>query len=211
MTSYSSKSSSASSPSSSCRRKFMDSTVIGYSQQQRQQRHTKKPRVVSCNFEMRIPTNALQIDMTILVSTNNDNGTPSCCYDDENETPNTPLSPPRCRPSVSYNITICKPPPPPPRSSSLQSKDATTTTTIRWSSKFTIAKDLDENIDPFHEWNGSFTLGEKQDQKIPPKIEDCSFYQLQGTFLGDYDDDDDDDDDPLTQEKKNKKRKTGEC
>ncbi|OEU14266.1 hypothetical protein FRACYDRAFT_240800 [Fragilariopsis cylindrus CCMP1102] len=162
MTSYSSKSSSASSPSSSCRRKFMDSTVIGYSQQQRQQRHTKKPRVVSCNFEMRIPTNALQIDMTILVSTNNDNGTPSCCYHDENEIPNTALSPPRCRPSVSYNITICKPPPPPPpRSSSLQSKDTTTTTTtttIRWSSKFTIAKDLDENIDPFHEWNGSFTL-----------------------------------------------------
>jgi len=49
-----------------------------------------------------------------------------------------------------------------------------TTTTLKWSSKFTIAKDLDETINPFHEWSGSFALGENQ--QIPLAMEVLSFF-----------------------------------
>jgi len=145
-------------------------------------RQSKKPRVVTCNFEMEIPTNALRIDMSILVSTN-DNSSRNCCY----ETP---------RPSVTYKITICT-----PRRQQEAVEDhqdhqkqstttATTTTTFRYSSKFTVAKDIDENIVPFHEWNGSFKLGEKKNSTLP--LEDCSFHQIQGIFTANYDDDDND-------------------
>ena len=72
-------------------------------QQQAQQQSSKKPRVVSvsCNFEMKIPTNALRIDMSIIVSTNdNFNNSSDRVRSDETMLP---------RPSVTYKITICTP------------------------------------------------------------------------------------------------------
>jgi hypothetical protein len=190
MSSYSSSSTSSSSTSSSLGfvRKLTDSTVIGSQRREpsrkrkQQQERQVRPRVVSCNFEMKVPTNALRIDMTILVLTNDS----SSCYNEDSP-----------RPSVSYKITICT-----PRVQERQQQTevhqesatrkrttttTTTTTTINWSSKFTMANDLDENIDPFHEWTGSFALGEKSKQKTL-RMEDCSFYQLEGTFIGNYDD-----------------------
>jgi hypothetical protein len=183
--SYSSSSSSSSS-SIGFVRKITDSTIIGSQRrepsrkrkphQERQERRQVRQRVVSCNFEMKVPTNALRIDMTILVSTN-----------DVATNDDIP------RPSVSYKITICT-----PRAQAHKERQeevpqestttTTTTTTLNWSSKFTMAKDLDENIDPFHEWTGSFALGEKSKQKTL-RMEDCSFYQIEGTFIGNYDDD----------------------
>jgi hypothetical protein len=193
MPSYSSSSTSYSSsppPSSSSGfvRKLTDSTVIGSQRrepsrkrkqhQERQQLRQVRPRSVSCNFEMKVPTNALRIDMTILLSTND------VATNDDIPT----------RPSVSYKITICA-----PRAQAREKREeqvpqgsttttTTTTTTLNWSSKFTMAKDLDENIDPFHEWTGSFAFGEKSKQKTL-RMEDCSFYQIEGTFIGNYDDD----------------------
>jgi len=197
MPSYSSSSTSSSSSSSSSSlgfvRKLTDSTVIGSQRrepsrkrkqhQERQQCRQVRPRVVSCNFEMKVPTNALRIDMTILVSTNDT----SSCYDvaTHDDIP---------RPSVSYKITICTPRQAQAREERQEqvpqesTTTTTTTTTLNWSSKFTMAKDLDENIDPFHEWTGSFALGEKSKQKTL-RMEDCSFYQIEGTFIGNYDDD----------------------
>jgi len=197
MPSYSSSSTSSpssSSPSSSSLgfvRKLTESTVIGSQRrepsrkrkqhQERQQRRQVRPRVVSCNFGMKVPTNALRIDMTILVSTNDT----SSCYD-------VAINDDIPRPSVSYKITICTP----RRAQAREERKeqvpqerttTTTTTTLNWSSKFTMAKGLDENIDPFHEWTGSFALGEKSKQKTL-RMEDCSFYQIEGTFIGNYDD-----------------------
>lgn len=184
----SSASSSSSSSSLGIVRKLTESTVIGSQRrepsrkrkqhQERQQRRQVRPRVVSCNFEMKVPTNALRIDMTILVSTNDT----SSCYD-------VAINDDIPRPSVSYKITICTP----RRAQAREVKKeevpqetttTTTTTTLNWSSTFTMAKDLDENIDPFHEWTGSFALGKKKTLRM----EDCSFYQIEGTFIGDYDD-----------------------
>ena len=194
-TSSPSSSSSSSLPSSSSLgfvRKLTESTVIGSQRrepsrkrmqhQERQQRRQVRPRVVSCNFGMKVPTNALRIDMTILVSTNDNT---SSCYD-------VAINDDIPRPSVSYKITICTP----RRAQAREERKeqvpqerttTTTTTTLNWSSKFTMAKGLDENIDPFHEWTGSFALGEKSKQKTL-RMEDCSFYQIEGTFIGNYDD-----------------------
>ena len=198
MPSYSSSSTSSPSSSSSSSssslgfvRKLTESTVIGSQRrepsrkrkqhQERQQCRQVRPRVVSCNFGMKVPTNALRIDMTILVSTNDT----SSCYD-------VAINDDIPRPSVSYKITICTP----RRAQAREERKeqvpqerttTTTTTTLNWSSKFTMAKGLDENIDPFHEWTGSFALGEKSKQKTL-RMEDCSFYQIEGTFIGNYDD-----------------------
>ena len=201
MPSYSSSSTSSpssSSPSSSSLgfvRKLTESTVIGSQRrepsrkrmqhQERQQRRQVRPRVVSCNFGMKVPTNALRIDMTILVSTNDNT---SSCYD-------VAINDDIPRPSVSYKITICTPRRAQAREERKEqvpqerttTTTTTTTTTLNWSSKFTMAKGLDENIDPFHEWTGSFALGEKSKQKTL-RMEDCSFYQIEGTFIGNYDD-----------------------
>jgi len=130
-----------------------------------------RPRVVSCDFEMQIPRNALRIDMTILVLTNDK----SCCESGNNN----------ARPSVSYKITICTPRRQGEHQVQKTTPTTTTTTTFNWSSKFIVAKDLDETIDPFHEWNGSFVLGEKK--KTCLCLDDCSFFQVQGTFLSQYD------------------------
>ena len=171
-------------------RKLTESTVIGSQRrepsrkrkqhQERQQRRQVRPRVVSCNFGMKVPTNALRIDMTILVSTNDNT---SSCYD-------VAINDDIPRPSVSYKITICTPRRAQAREERKeqvpQERTTTTTTTLNWSSKFTMAKGLDENIDPFHEWTGSFALGEKSKQKTL-HMEDCSFYQIEGTFIGNYD------------------------
>ena len=198
MTNYSS------SPSSSAIvRKFTDSVVIGshevrdpqaqhqaqaHSQQYQEQQSKKKPRVVSCNFEMEIPTNALRMDMSIIVSTNDNFNSNSsnriCSYE-------TMLP----RPSVTYKITICTPRRQEEEAAALataaghqeQSTTSTTitTATFRYSSKFTVAKDIDDNVVPYHEWNGSFALGAKQHTPLP--LEECSFHQVQGIFTANYD------------------------
>jgi len=189
--------SSLTSSSSSFVRKFSDSTVIGYSQQPQQQQYCEpsllcplkkrkqkqKPRVVFCNFEIKIPINALRIDMTILVSINGS----SCSSSNSNRRCyiETGLSASHPRPSVSYKITICTPrrqqeqhPQVDPTSNSI--------TTLKWSSKFTMANDLDENINPFHEWSGSFALDEKPKNTPPLAMEDLSFHQLEGILIGNY-------------------------
>eukprot|EP00751_Fragilariopsis_kerguelensis_P025429 CAMPEP_0170862604 /NCGR_PEP_ID=MMETSP0734-20130129/19101_1 /TAXON_ID=186038 /ORGANISM="Fragilariopsis kerguelensis, Strain L26-C5" /LENGTH=60 /DNA_ID=CAMNT_0011237293 /DNA_START=796 /DNA_END=978 /DNA_ORIENTATION=- len=53
-----------------------------------------------------------------------------------------------------------------------------------------MAKDLDENIDPSHEWSGSFALGEKPKSTHPLPMEDLSFHHLEGTFISKCDDED---------------------
>jgi hypothetical protein len=57
------------------------------------------------------------------------------------------------------------------------STSTTTTSTLRWSSKFTLAKG-NENRDPFHEWSGSFALGNKKDIDFSK----CAFHQIEGIF-----------------------------
>mmetsp|Transcript_37920 Transcript_37920/g.43675 ORF Transcript_37920/g.43675 Transcript_37920/m.43675 type:complete len:288 (+) Transcript_37920:103-966(+) len=195
-------------------RKFTDSIVIGSQQMHQNQpcllsskpvhhqavrdpqaqqnvQQLKNPRVVSCNFEIEIPTNALRIDMSILVSTNdNSSSSRSCCYE---TTGTTNLLP---RPSVTYKITICTPRRQEAAAAVAHEEQGTTTTTkttttFRYSSKFTVAKDIDDNVVPYHEWNGSFALGAKQNTPLP--LEDCSFHQVQGIFTANYDHDTDND------------------
>mmetsp|Transcript_49054 Transcript_49054/g.55597 ORF Transcript_49054/g.55597 Transcript_49054/m.55597 type:complete len:289 (-) Transcript_49054:98-964(-) len=209
--------SSSSTAPSSIVRKFTDSVVIGSHEQQmpdpvvpqavhndpqaqaqqqaqqqqaqQQQSSKKKPRIVSCHFEMEIPTNALRMEMSIIVSTN-DNYNNICSYE-------TMLP----RPSVTYKFTICTP----RRQETVavaaaaaaaaneeQGTTTKTTTTFKYSSKFTIANDIDDNIVPYHEWNGSFALGAKQNTPLP--LEECSFHQVQGIFTANYDPDTDTDD-----------------
>merc|ERR1712028_320966 len=59
-------------------------------------------------------------------------------------------------------------------------------TTVTWSSKFTVAPDLAANRDPFYEWTGSFDLTTSR-TAVP--LDACSFYQVKGKFLANYDDD----------------------
>merc|ERR1712161_138083 len=91
----------------------------------------------------------------------------------------------------TYKITICTPRRQEmveePEKEHQEGTTTKTTTTFRYSSKFTVAKDLDDNIVPYHEWNGSFTLGAKQNPPLP--LEECSFHQVQGIFTADYDPD----------------------
>mmetsp|Transcript_37919 Transcript_37919/g.43674 ORF Transcript_37919/g.43674 Transcript_37919/m.43674 type:complete len:285 (+) Transcript_37919:118-972(+) len=204
---------SSSTSSSSIVRKFTDSIVIGSHEQQmtdeqspskpalhqavhdpqaqqQAQQQSKKPRVVSCNFETEIPTNALRIEMSIIVSTNDNNR--MCSYDEMTGT-HTNLLP---RPSVTYKITICTPRRQEAAAAVAHEEQGTTTTTkttttFRYSSKFTVAKDIDDNVVPYHEWNGSFALGAKQNTPLP--LEDCSFHQVQGIFTANYDHDTDND------------------
>mmetsp|Transcript_26282 Transcript_26282/g.57575 ORF Transcript_26282/g.57575 Transcript_26282/m.57575 type:complete len:242 (-) Transcript_26282:146-871(-) len=124
---------------------------------------SNEPRVISCNFEMTVPTNALRINITIIVSTKSDN------YNNDN-------------PSLSYKITMVT-----PKKSECESQQirrnadgsittTTTTSTLRWNSKFTVAKRNDD-VDPFHEWTGNFVFNKK-----PIDVSECLFHQLEGTF-----------------------------
>mmetsp|Transcript_49055 Transcript_49055/g.55599 ORF Transcript_49055/g.55599 Transcript_49055/m.55599 type:complete len:302 (-) Transcript_49055:98-1003(-) len=218
--------SSSSTAPSSIVRKFTDSVVIGSHEQQmpdpvvpqavhndpqaqaqqqaqqqqaqQQQSSKKKPRIVSCHFEMEIPTNALRMEMSIIVSTNDTNR--MCSYDEMTGT-HTNLLP---RPSVTYKITICTPRRQEAAAAVAHEEQDTTTTTktattFKYSSKFTIAKDIDDNVVPYHEWNGSFALGAKQNTPLP--LEECSFHQVQGIFTANYDHDTDTDTDDDTNNK----------
>ena len=87
-------------PSSLSVLKFRDSNVIGFHQKQSSpplsfvpglNAPQAEPQVMSCDFQMKIPTNALRIDMYILLSTNSNRNE---CEDN---------------PNVSYKITICTP------------------------------------------------------------------------------------------------------
>lgn len=155
-------------------RNFRDSNVIGFHPQPPSSPSSSltpssnvpqdEPRVISCDFQMKIPTNALRIDMSIRLSTKRNRND---CEDN---------------PSVAYKITICTP------RRDQEDKEETngsdnngpkyvTTTTLKWSSKFTIAKgNEDRNI--FHHWNGSFVLGEKK----YIDISECEFHQVKGIF-----------------------------
>jgi len=117
-------------------------------------------RVISCDFKIQVPANALRIDMTMLVSTKNDNN----CQEDN--------------PTVFYKITICT-----PRCKNENHDRINTISELKWSSKFTVAKGKD-NTDPFHEWSGSFDLG----KKTQIDLTDCCFQQLQGSFSAHYND-----------------------
>ena len=87
-------------PSSLSVLKFRDSNVIGFHQKKPSpplsfvtglNARQSEPQVIWCDFQMKIPTNVLRIDMSILVSTNINRNE---CKDN---------------PSVSYKITICTP------------------------------------------------------------------------------------------------------
>jgi len=212
-------------PAASCVRKYTDSIVIGSQQQTPAPTHTRQqqpqqnadadadvaivpqdvsssstlphpPRVVVCDFVMKIPTHALRIDMTILVSTNDRRRDP--------QVPHADLQPqqPPPRPSVAYKITICTParrcrgpqeheqhphrPPEGTAAAAASTPTASMMTTVTWSSKFTVAPDLAANRDPFYEWTGSFDLTTSR-TAVP--LDACSFYQVEGKFLANYDDD----------------------
>jgi len=125
--------------------------------------------------------------MTILVSLN---GSSNSSYNSNKRGYNeTSMSASHPRPSVSYKVTICTPRRQPQEQQQQVDPTSTSITTLKWSSKFTMAKDVDENIDPFHEWSGSFALGEKPKYTPPLTMIDLSFHQLEGTFVGDYCDD----------------------
>ena len=178
-TSKSSPLSSSLEPPSLVVRKFTDSNVVGFHEHlspslpaSNSLQH--KPRVVSCDFQMKIPTNALRIDMTILFST--DRNFKKSDFEDNSR--------------VAYKITVCT-----PRcchkaitsnynqpSTITTTTTTTTTTTLRWSSKFTLAKGI-ENQNPYHEWSGSFRLGNTKDIDIS----ECSFHQVEGFFESNYD------------------------
>ena len=141
-------------------RKFTGSSVIGF--KPTPPRNDEK-RVISCDFQMKLPTNAVRIDISLLLSTNM---APNDCED---------------QPSLSYKITICT-----PRcyhedekcNSNTTSKH-TTTSTLNWSSKFTMPKGS-KNIDPFHEWSGTFVLGNMKEKDLSQ----YDFHQIEGIFSG---------------------------
>jgi len=167
-------------PASLFVRKFTDSNVIGAHERlsssslassiRGAKESQDEARVISCDFQMKIPSKALRIDMSILLSTNSNI---SDCEDD---------------PSVSYKITICTPLH--HYEDAISSNDetislTTTSTTLRWTSKFTVASG-NQNRHPFHEWSGSFDLGNKKDIDIS----ECAFHQVEGTFSARYDETD---------------------
>ena len=144
------------------------------------------PRVVVCDFVLKIPTQAIRIDMTILVSTN------------EQADQQQPQPPPR--PSVAYKITICTParrcrlpqqehyPHGPEGTAPAAASTPTSSmmTTVTWSSKFTVAPDVAASVDPFYEWTGSFDLNNTSRTAAAVPLDECSFYQVEGKFLANY-------------------------
>lgn len=143
-------------------RRFSGSSVVGlHKQSSSLDLQRDCPQVISCDFEMKIPKIALRIDISISVSSRS-NG----CEDD---------------PSVAYKITICT-----PRHAQQTTADddcirRVTTTTLRWSSKFTVAKG-NENQSPYHHWSGSFELGEKK----CTDLSECYFHQVEGIFRSNF-------------------------
>ncbi len=176
-TSKSSPLSSSLEPPSLVVRKFTDSNVVGFHEHLSPSLPASsslqhKPRVVSCDFQIKIPTNALRIDMTILFST--DRNFKKSEFEENSR--------------VVYKITVCTPRCCHKEITSNYNEPSTTTittttTTLRWSSKFTLAKGM-ENHNPYHEWSGSFHLGNKKDIDIS----ECSFHQVEGVFTSNYDD-----------------------
>jgi len=156
------------------------------------------PRVVVCDFVMKIPTHAIRIEMTILVSTNDRSSRdPRVPHADPQPQPQQP--PPR--PSVAYKITICTPArrcqrpqqeqePHGPEGTAPILSTPTTMTTVTWSSKFTVAPDVEANVDPFYEWTGSFDLNNtSRTAPAAVPLDECSFYHVEGKFLANYEGD----------------------
>lgn len=214
-------------PAASCVRKYTESIVIGSQQQTpaptptrqqqpQQQQHADtdiavvphevssssplphSPRVVVCDFVMKIPTHAIRIEMTILVSTN-DRSSRDPRVPPADPQPQPQLSPPP-RPSVAYKITICTParrcrcpqhehehhPHRPEGTTPILSTPATMTT-VTWSSKFTVAPNVAaSSVDPFYEWTGSFDLNKSGTSAAAVPLDACSFYHVEGKFLAHY-------------------------
>ncbi len=148
-------------------RRFSSSNVVGFHEQNSSLGLQRDyPQVISCDFEMKIPKIALRIDISISVS--------SCSNGCEEN------------PSVAYKLTICT-----PRHAQQNTADddcirRVTTTTLRWSSKFTVAKG-NENRSPYHQWSGSFELGENK----CTDLSECYFYQVEGIFRSKFEEDSD--------------------
>lgn len=139
-------------------RRYADSNAVGFHRESSSLPvQGDAPKVISCDFEIKIPTTALRIDMSILVSS------------DSNEC--------KGNPSIAFKITICT-----PRQVQQDHIDdnyarCITTTTLRWSSKFAIAKG-NENRSPYHQWSGSFDIGDNRHTDLS----DCSFHHFEGSF-----------------------------
>ncbi|VEU39217.1 unnamed protein product [Pseudo-nitzschia multistriata] len=161
-------------------------------------------RVVSCRFEMEVPTNALRMNVTLSVVAARDRRRNGCGGGAPGSSESV-----FC-PSVSYKITVCTPrreshhggigscssSSNPQRSYEPQHQrpephgpvvrknadgsitHTTTTSTLRWTSNFVVS-DNDEQGDPCHEWTGSFVFDD-----TPVDVSACSFHQLEGTFRG---------------------------
>lgn len=166
-------------PPSALVRKFADSNIVGFNEQLAPCSSSHLPshpnslqdatKTINCNFRIKIPTNALRIDMSILFSTGS-NGCKSHCKE---------------APSVAYKITICTPQCRQKETNGDNDFPSTTTTftTLKWSSKLTIARGM-EDQNPYHEWSGIFDLGNKKDINLC----ECSFHQVEGVFQSNYDD-----------------------
>eukprot|EP00536_Pseudo-nitzschia_multiseries_P018896 jgi/Psemu1/230656/e_gw1.3328.2.1 len=162
-------------------RKFWNSSVIGAtlrsiqsSSRHSQGRGPSQPRVISCSFEVQVPTDTLRIHITTFLSTGSGSSSGT------NQTIDNP--------SLSYKITFCT-----PRNSNSNSSyqpqtrrnrnpdgsitTTTTTSTLRWASKFTLMKGCEER-DPFYEWTGMFVLG--NNNKKPIALPECSFHHIEG-------------------------------